>query len=441
MSTAAPETRPSGEPSSRARLLVIGSEELARQLAASAPSCEVRGAAHGLDGVWQSGQEAFDGVFVSLGLGAKALPTVQSIREVAPQTRIVVGCEPLDEPLARHAVEQGADDYILEPLQSDDIQRAFALPSVKPPPPAAPPPGPVADEVSGLAAALAALSSGPEEVVARLAAHLRESFATTGALVQVDNYVGQSGEADPVVLEQPVLRAEDSVGRVALGAGASGPLTASVAARLAEYADLTRELVAQSQALLGWRELAWTDDLTRLSNRRHFERRFAELLRDASQRRVQLTLFAFDIDNFKSYNDRFGHDAGDSLLRDVAELLRNTTRDTDVVCRFGGDEFAVIFWEAEKPRVPGSRHPSAAMAMIERFRASIAEHPFQFLGPESPGPVTISGGLATFPWDGADPEQLIRAADQALMAAKRTGKNTIGLAGRGAGESLDQAAS
>ena len=101
-----------------------------------------------------------------------------------------------------------------------------------------------------------------------------------------------------------------------------------------------------------------------------------------------------------------------------------------MVVRYGGDEFAVVFWDAEEQRVPGSEHPREPMALATRFCSAIAQHSFECLGSDAPGPVTISGGLACFPRHGTAREQLLAAADEALLSAKRTGKNRIHLAGR-----------
>jgi two-component system cell cycle response regulator len=143
-----------------------------------------------------------------------------------------------------------------------------------------------------------------------------------------------------------------------------------------------------------------------------------------------VTVLLFDIDDFKSYNDRYGHEVGDKLIREVAVLLRRCTRECDIVVRYGGDEFAVVFWDAEKQRVPGSEHPQEPIELATRFCQAIAQHDFECLGSDAPGPVTISGGLACFPWHGNTRERLIAAADEALLTAKRTGKNRIHLAGK-----------
>lgn len=413
----------------KSRLLVIGPEHLREQVARTVPGSEVIGAAFPLEGVWRSGHDEISGVFVSLDLGAKALPAVRSLRKVAPRARIVVGCNPTDEPIARRALELGADEYVLEPIQREDVERAFRLvgPREHYAPSAAPTPPP--DDIRGLRAAVEQLGEGPAATLNCLAEMLRDGLNAAGVGLQFEGLAVTAGDASEPVIEEMIERDGEHIGRITVGPCQSGAYSAATAQRVQAYAELIAALMAAAREREHWQKLAWTDDLSGLHNRRYFDKRFKELIDDASQRRGQVTLFAFDIDDFKRYNDRFGHDAGDHLIREIAELLKSCTRERDVVARYGGDEFAVIFWDSEKPRVPGSKHPSDAVVLTERFRQAIEGHAFRFLGKDSPGPVTISGGLATFPWDGTSCQQLLRAADKALMLAKRTGKNTIGIAG------------
>ena len=109
--------------------------------------------------------------------------------------------------------------------------------------------------------------------------------------------------------------------------------------------------------------------------------------------------------------------------------MERTTRSRDVVARIGGDEFAVLFWDAEPPRRPDSHHPESAFALTNRFAEAVAKHEFPSLGPEAKGVLTISGGLATYPWDGHTCRELLRHADQALRQAKLAGKNAIRIVG------------
>ena len=413
----------------KSRLLVLGPDGLRDELAAAAPQCEVHAADHPLDGLWRCGQARYDGAAVSLSLGNRALPAIRGLRRVSPQCRIVVVCDAQDEPVARQALDEGADEYVIEPLRREDVQRAFRIVAPQSLSDAAPlATGPTLEELTRLSDTLRRLDDGPLRTLERLADLLMESFDAAGAVLQLDGLACAAGDPEEVVIEEIIRREDRAVGRVALARRRTGAYPASVATRLGEYIRLIDATFQQARERERWRDLAWRDDLSGLHNRRYFDKRLGELLEDARQRRASVTLFFFDIDDFKSYNDKHGHEVGDQLIREVAELLRACTRENDIVARFGGDEFAVVFWDSEQPRVPGSQHPREFTDVAERFRRSIVEHEFTVLGPGSPGPVTISGGLATYPWSGDTAGALLRSADQALLIAKRTGKNTIRLA-------------
>ena len=118
------------------------------------------------------------------------------------------------------------------------------------------------------------------------------------------------------------------------------------------------------------------------------------------------------------------------ILRDISRLFRQHCRQHDIVARYGGDEFVVVFWDADEPRVPGSKHPTDVLTVLRRAKEAIHSHAFPKLGPEAQGCITISGGLATFPWDAHDADSLIERADEALLQAKRAGKNRVHIVGR-----------
>jgi diguanylate cyclase (GGDEF)-like protein len=187
--------------------------------------------------------------------------------------------------------------------------------------------------------------------------------------------------------------------------------------------------------------LATEDDLTGLKNRRYAREFLRQLIERAKEENMRLTLLIFDIDNFKHYNDVYGHAAGDEILRQAALLMRNCCRKHDVVARVGGDEFAVIFWDAPKETEPedGRRqaqaeHPHEIYFITERFRRELNSAHLPSLGPEGKGVLTISGGLAGFPQDGSNVEELFEQADKGLLEAKRSGKNRIYLVGEPIGE-------
>lgn len=188
--------------------------------------------------------------------------------------------------------------------------------------------------------------------------------------------------------------------------------------------------------------LATEDDLTGLKNRRYIWEFSRQIIERAALENKRVTLLAFDIDNFKRYNDLYGHSVGDEVLKQAAVLMQRCCRSHDVVGRIGGDEFAVIFWDdpqaspadaPEERRSPRADHPKEAIFIAKRFVRELENSeltPLAGLGPEGKGVLTISGGLASFPRDGSTIQELFQQADKALLEAKRSGKNRIHLVGK-----------
>jgi two-component system cell cycle response regulator len=186
-------------------------------------------------------------------------------------------------------------------------------------------------------------------------------------------------------------------------------------------------------------KLATEDDLTGLKNRRYIWEFSRQIIERAKTTNEQVTLLVFDIDNFKHYNDVYGHLAGDEILKQAAVLMRRCCRKHDVVGRIGGDEFAVVFWDGgqAEPSGPGTErrsaaadHPKEAIFIAKRFRKEFEKAELHLLGPEGKGTLTISGGLAGCPRGGSTVQKLFQQADEALLDAKRSGKNRIYLVGR-----------
>jgi len=215
-----------------------------------------------------------------------------------------------------------------------------------------------------------------------------------------------------------------------------GTLVLEGAAKSARITDQLQQSAAWLTAMLvlnhnfrNLRRLADTDELSGAYNRRYFMENVPHLLDRARRERFCVTILLFDIDDFKQYNDQFGHAAGDAIIREVIRLLRHCTRNRDMVARVGGDEFAVVFWDDGGPRQPDSQHPRTVLNIAQRFRKAVAEHPWNAEGGPISGKLSISGGLATFPWDAQNLTDLLAVADQELMRAKSLGKNAIVLAG------------
>lgn len=198
-------------------------------------------------------------------------------------------------------------------------------------------------------------------------------------------------------------------------------------ARLVREASLMALWIALQEQQAALRSAALTDALTGAWNRRYFDRYLEASIVRAKRRRNDVTLLLFDLDDFKSYNDRYGHAAGDEILRETVRLLGSVIRPTDRVCRIGGDEFAVIFDDPDGPRDPSTRHPASIVQIARRFQAQIREHRFPKLGQEAAGRLTITAAMATYPWDASDAAALLEQADRLLLEAKSQGKNTVNM--------------
>ena len=161
---------------------------------------------------------------------------------------------------------------------------------------------------------------------------------------------------------------------------------------------------------------ATTDGLTGLSNVKNFKEKLAQELARASRYDRTVSVFLFDIDNFKNYNDQNGHPAGDQCLRLTADILRRSTRVSDLPARYGGEEFVVLLPETDR---------RGALAFAEKIRATIAAANYPFREKQPLGCVSISGGVAAFPDDGRDLDSLIKTADAALYRCKEAGRNRV----------------
>lgn len=163
-------------------------------------------------------------------------------------------------------------------------------------------------------------------------------------------------------------------------------------------------------------ELSVIDELTQTYNHRFFQHRIRDEVELAKRYKSILALSMLDIDFFKNYNDQNGHLAGDVCLKQVARIISQGLRKTDIVARYGGDEFAVI--------LPATDRYGAAR-LLEKIRYDIEKYPFEFKHSHPGGNVTISAGIAVFPKDAGDFRELINFADQSLYKAKNLGKNRV----------------
>jgi diguanylate cyclase (GGDEF)-like protein len=183
--------------------------------------------------------------------------------------------------------------------------------------------------------------------------------------------------------------------------------------RFAEPGDTFASVIASATARLGRARVdAVTDGLTGLYNQRYFKQRLGEEVARAAEQGRPLALLFCDLDRFKSYNDRFGHSAGDEALRAVANVLLRSVRQVDLAARYGGEEFTLVLIDTTARR---------AGDVAERIRSGVAG-----LGFDDPGrKLSISIGIAAYPRDAALAEELIDKADWAMYLAKRKGRDRV----------------
>lgn len=187
--------------------------------------------------------------------------------------------------------------------------------------------------------------------------------------------------------------------------------------RIKRLHDQLQEKVFQlEQAKERLRELAVKDGLTGLYNHRYFKRFLTQEIMRANRHKSQVSLIMMDIDHFKNYNDTHGHLAGDEVLRIVAKLMTENIRSIDVAARYGGEEFVIVLPQTNK---------NAAKIVAEKLRTLVGNQKFQNEDTQPNGKITISMGVATFPDNATDLEELIHQADQRLYHAKSLGRNCV----------------
>jgi diguanylate cyclase len=188
--------------------------------------------------------------------------------------------------------------------------------------------------------------------------------------------------------------------------------TALVAWLVYLYAE---RLETTSRQFRIFKEESARDHLTGLNNLREYELFLTAAAEEARANREPISLLYIDIDFFKSINDRFGHPAGDDVLKEIARIMKRICRRVDFISRNGGEEFTILLVNCPA---------FSALEVAERIRRTVAQHPFQTADGERLT-VTLSIGVATYPDHVADPDQLAERADEALYAAKRGGRNRV----------------
>jgi diguanylate cyclase (GGDEF)-like protein len=218
----------------------------------------------------------------------------------------------------------------------------------------------------------------------------------------------------PSLLVLPLVVHERALGTLVLGSRAAGAFGDDVRPTLEVLASHMAVSLANARMLKRLEEMATTDGLTGLFNKRALIAAASEKLKSAKRFTKPVSVLIGDIDHFKRVNDTYGHDVGDIVIRGFAEVLKRAKRDTDVVGRFGGEEFVVVCEETDE---------KGARQLAERVRTELERTTFQTeLGPLQ---VTCSLGVATTPAAGQEWETIFKATDDALYTSKRGGRNRV----------------
>jgi two-component system cell cycle response regulator len=236
------------------------------------------------------------------------------------------------------------------------------------------------------------------------------------AEVQVLFTKGLAGPKLPSLLVLPLLVHREVLGTLILGSEVPGGFGADVRVILQVLAGHVAVSLANARMVKRLEELATTDGLTGLLNKRALAEMARQKLRSAQRFGKPLSVLVCDLDHFKRVNDTYGHDVGDRVIVGFADVLRRAKRETDAVGRFGGEEFVVVCEQTD---------PDGAELLALRIRQELAAT--TFVTRDGPLSVTCSVGVATYPEAGKDWEELFKATDEALYASKRGGRDRVTL--------------
>jgi diguanylate cyclase (GGDEF)-like protein len=185
-------------------------------------------------------------------------------------------------------------------------------------------------------------------------------------------------------------------------------VSGTLSKNLHENEELLQDLLKQT------RELSITDGLTGLYNQLHFFEQLERVTKNSQQNNLSYTLIIFDVDNFKNFNDHNGHLRGSETLKEIATIMKNKFRSTDLLAKYGGDEFVIILPKSDKV---------GSYLAAERLRESIEKHAFPGAETQPQKKITISVGLASYPEHGLSSDEILNRADKSLYFAKESGRN------------------
>jgi len=218
----------------------------------------------------------------------------------------------------------------------------------------------------------------------------------------------------PSLLVLPLVVHGRALGTLVLGSQRRGAFGEAVRPTLEVLASHVAVSLANARMFKRLEEMATTDGMTGLYNKRALVEMAAQKLKSSTRFKKPLSVLVCDLDHFKKVNDTYGHDMGDLVIRGFGDVLKRTKRDTDVVGRFGGEEFVVVCEETDC---------EGAALLAERIRSELESTSFHT--ESGPLKITCSIGVATFPQAGRDWDALFKATDEALYASKRGGRNRV----------------
>jgi diguanylate cyclase (GGDEF)-like protein len=227
----------------------------------------------------------------------------------------------------------------------------------------------------------------------------------------VDGYIAGFAETQSEMCV-PLIFFGEKLGVLALESARKDAFDRDDLQPLESVADICAAAIQNASYFDRMKQLAYVDGLTGIHNRRYFEMRVVEELERAGRFQGRMSIIMVDIDNFKRLNDEFGHLLGDEVLRSVSTIMKQQLRKVDLVCRYGGEEFAIVV-----PETSGEN----ALRVAEKLRRQVEDHHF----PGVPRPVTISSGVADYPTHGITRDEVVAAADSALYQAKQAGRNQV----------------
>jgi diguanylate cyclase (GGDEF)-like protein len=213
----------------------------------------------------------------------------------------------------------------------------------------------------------------------------------------------------------PLVSFGQTLGVLVLDTTRSGAFNANDTQPLESVADICATAIQNAYYVERVKQLAYLDGLTGIFNRRFFELRIAEEIERAQRFGTGMAVVMVDIDQFKRLNDEFGHLLGDEVLRQVSSIFHQQLRKIDVLCRYGGEEFAILLSQTNAVH---------ALGVAEKLRKTVEAWQF----PGVPRSVTISAGTANYAEHGSTRDELVKAADAGLYAAKQAGRNRVCLA-------------